>query len=119
MTEKVPTTSGEDPAMALLERLYAPLMKQMNLTSEKSRRFYEVIFDCKMKGQAQMAELLRHEDLSKMTGALGHSEGDGRHSASLTWTRQLCAISGISKAHHAGSLRFGDDEKRLCQKTAY
>jgi hypothetical protein len=69
MTPKMPPTSGEDPA-ALLERLYAPLIKQLNLTPEQSRRLCAVILDCKMNGQAQMTELLRHENLSKMTGAL-------------------------------------------------
>jgi hypothetical protein len=61
----VPATS-EVMAMALLERLYAPLVKQLNLTSEQSRRFYEVILDDKMKRQAQVADLLRHEDFSRM-----------------------------------------------------
>jgi hypothetical protein len=54
-----------------LEQLYAPLIKRLNLTSEQSRRFYEAIVDKKMRGQAQVADLLRHEDFSRMAKAIG------------------------------------------------
>ena len=70
MTPKGPPEGATNPAMALLERLYAPLVKQLNLTPEQSRRFCEVILDGKMKGQARMADLLRHEDFSKMSRAI-------------------------------------------------
>jgi len=56
--------------LALLERLYAPLVNKLNLTSEQSRRFYEAILDSKMRGQAQVADLLRHEDFSRMAKSL-------------------------------------------------
>jgi hypothetical protein len=63
---KIPATNEEQQAAAMLERLYAPLVKKLGLTPEQSRGFYQEIFDNKMKGQAQMAELLRHEDLNRM-----------------------------------------------------
>jgi hypothetical protein len=66
----VPSTGEVTRAMAMLERLYAPLVKKLNLTSEQSRRFYEVILDDKMKRQAQVADLLRHEDFSRMAKAI-------------------------------------------------
>jgi hypothetical protein len=40
--------------------------KSGNLTPEQSRRLYEVILDDKMKRQAQVTDLLRHEDFSRM-----------------------------------------------------
>lgn len=52
--------------IAQLERLYGPLVEQLNLTAEQSRRFYEVILDDKMKREAQMTNLLRDEDFSRM-----------------------------------------------------
>jgi hypothetical protein len=57
-------------AAAVLERLYAPLIKKLNLSSEQSRRFYEVILDDKMKRQAQVTDLLRHEDFGRMATAI-------------------------------------------------
>lgn len=59
----------EAPLIAQLERLYGPLVKQINLASEPSRRFYEVILDDKMKRQAQMTNLLRDEDFGRMARA--------------------------------------------------
>lgn len=66
----VPSTGEVTLTMALLERLYAPLVKKLNLTSEQSRKFYEVILDDKMKRQAQVADLLRHEDFSRLAKAI-------------------------------------------------
>ena len=56
--------------MAVLEQLYAPLIKSLSLTSEQSRRFYEVIHDNKMKRQVQVTDLLRHEDFDRMAKAI-------------------------------------------------
>jgi hypothetical protein len=61
-----PATTEVTCAMAVLEQLYAPLVKTLNLMPEQSRRFYQLILDNKMRGQAQMAELLRHEDPGRM-----------------------------------------------------
>ena len=66
----VPSTGEATLAMALLERLYAPLVKKLNLAPEQSRRFYEAILDDKMKRQAQVTDLLRHEDFSRMARAI-------------------------------------------------
>jgi hypothetical protein len=67
MTEMATIHPMTDEVMlAMLEQLYAPLIKKLNLTSEQSRRFYQVIFDNKMRGHAQMADLFRHENLSRM-----------------------------------------------------
>jgi hypothetical protein len=65
----IPATTTE-VMHALLERIYAPLIKKLNLTSEQNRTFYEVIIDNKMRGQAQVADLLRHEDFSRMAKAI-------------------------------------------------
>jgi len=37
--------------VAILERLYAPLVKKLNLTSEQSKRFFQVILENKMKAR--------------------------------------------------------------------
>jgi hypothetical protein len=67
MTEsKIPTTTEEQQALAILGRLYAPLLQKLNLTSEQHEGFYQVILEKNSKGQAQMTDLLRHEDLSRM-----------------------------------------------------
>jgi hypothetical protein len=63
---KIPATTFEPPAAALLERLYAPLVEKLSLTPQQSREFYQVILDNKLQGQAQMADLLRHEDPNRM-----------------------------------------------------
>jgi len=77
---KTPTTTEEQLTAALLERLYAPLVKKLNLTAEQSRGFYQVILENKMKGMAQMADLLRHGDPSLMAKAVEESqkEADAR-----------------------------------------
>ena len=62
--------------MAILERLYAPLVKTLNLTPEQSGSFFQLILDCKMKGQSQMSDLLRHEDLSKMARTAADSRNE-------------------------------------------
>ena len=69
----------------MLERLYAPLVEKLNLAPEQSREFYQVILDNKMKGQAQMADVLRHEDLNRMTRTLAdlQKEMDARLQALL------------------------------------
>jgi hypothetical protein len=85
IVSKTPTTTEEQLVAALLERLYAPLVKKLNLTSEQSRGFYQVILVNKMKGMAQMADLLRHEDPSRMAKAVAESqqEADARLEALL------------------------------------
>jgi len=67
---KTPPTTEEQQVPAVLERLYAPLVDKLNLTPEQSRSFYQVILDNKTRGQAQMTDLLRHEDLGRMAKTL-------------------------------------------------
>jgi hypothetical protein len=82
---KTPTKTEEQLAAALLERLYAPLVKKLKLTVEQNKGFYQVILENKMKGMVQMADLLRHEDPSLMVKAVAESqkETDARLQALL------------------------------------
>jgi hypothetical protein len=54
-------------AAAMLERLYAPLVRQLNLTPEQSEQLYQVLLDNKMSGLAQRADLLCHGDPGRMS----------------------------------------------------
>src|SRR5215471_17559963 len=67
---KTPEESEEQKALAILDQLYGPLIKKLNLTAEQSRSFYQVIIDNKKRGPAQVTELLRHGDLSRMAKTL-------------------------------------------------
>jgi GTP cyclohydrolase I len=82
---KIPEKAEERQAAAVLEQLYAPLVKKLNLTAEQSQNFYQMILDTKMRGQAQVTELLRHEDPSRMARTLAdfQKEMDARMQALL------------------------------------
>jgi hypothetical protein len=62
-------TSERQLLLAVLERLYAPLVRKLDLTPEDRRSFYELILEAKLKAQALMADLLRHEDLGRLARA--------------------------------------------------
>ena len=93
----MPTNPGTTEVMrVILERLYAPLIKMLNLTSEQSGRFYQLILDNKMRGQAQMTELLRHEDPSTMAKTIAEFQRESNASlrASL---RTLLGAAGFAR----------------------
>jgi hypothetical protein len=86
MTEpKIPSTTEEQQAAAMLERLYAPLVKKLKLASEQSKDFYQVMLENKLNGLAQMTDLLRHGDLSRMARTVAEikEEADARLQALL------------------------------------
>lgn len=91
------------PLIAQLDRLYGPLVKQLNLTEEQSQRFYEVILDDKMKRQAQMTNLLRDEDFSRMarTTADIQKETDGK----------LHTLLGAADFAHYKEYQTGDGDR--------
>lgn len=89
----MPTNPATSEVMrAILEQLYAPLINTLNLTSEQSGRFYQLILDNKMRGQAQMANLLRHDDPSSMAKTI--AEFQKETDASL---RALLGAAGFAR----------------------
>jgi hypothetical protein len=106
---KIPTTTEEQQATAILERLYAPLVKKLNLTSEQSKRFYQVILDNKQKGQAQMADLLRHEDLSRMAQTVANLQQEADAS--------LLVLLGAANFARYQEYQTGIGDRSLLERT--
>jgi hypothetical protein len=106
---KISATTEEQRAAAILERLYAPLVKKLNLTPEQSEKFYQVILENKMKGQAQMAELLRHGDLSRMVKTVA----DFRKEADAS----LLALLGTSDFAQYQEYQAGIGDRGMLEQT--
>jgi hypothetical protein len=53
-------------AAKMVERLYAPLVAQLQCTPKQSEEFYRVLQDNKMNGLAQRSELLSHGDIARL-----------------------------------------------------
>jgi hypothetical protein len=69
---KIPETieAMRPEAAKALERLYSPLVHQLNIMPEQSEEFYQILLDNKMNGLAQRPELLCHGDIGRMTKAV-------------------------------------------------
>jgi hypothetical protein len=66
--------SMRSDATKMLERLYGPLVKQLDLPAEKGEKFYQLLLENKMDGFAQRADLLRHESISKLSEQAANSK---------------------------------------------
>ena len=106
---KIPTATEEEQATAILERLYALLVKKLNLTLEQSKGFYQVILENKMKGQAQMADLLRHEDLGRMAEAIADFQKE--------MDASLQALLGVANFARYQEYQTGIGDRSLMERT--
>lgn len=61
-------------AAKMLEQLYGPFVKQLNLPPEQSEKFYEILLENKMNGLAQRADLQRHENITRLSEQVAHAQ---------------------------------------------
>jgi hypothetical protein len=63
-------------AAKMVERLYRPLVEELDLTSQQGEAVYQILLEFKMSGIVQRAELLCHEDVSKLAKSADETQKD-------------------------------------------